>query len=59
MSDNFTLQNDPPKETRWQPPPTEKARQTVLWTGLTLPPETRNLFETDGSPEPIESKTPA
>lgn len=59
MSDNFTLQNDPPKESRWQPPPTEKVRQTVLFSGLDCLAGQADLFPTDGPPEPVECEAPA
>jgi hypothetical protein len=46
--DDFTLANDPPKETPWQPPPTEKARQKALFSGLDCLPGQEDLFPTDG-----------
>jgi hypothetical protein len=54
--DNFTLQNDRQKPTLWKPPPTEKARQTVLFAGLSCLPAQEDLFPTDGPPEPDLSK---
>lgn len=60
MNEPFRLINDPPKPPRGEFPGREAAIQTVLFTGLDLPGNTRMLFETDYAPneppeEPIRS----
>jgi hypothetical protein len=44
MSEPFQLANDPPKPPRGDFPGREPAQQTVLFTGLDLPRNTRSLF---------------
>lgn len=49
--DPFVLQNAPQKPTLWKGEPTEKRRQTVLFSGMDCLPGQRDLFATDGCRE--------
>jgi hypothetical protein len=50
MTDTFALTNDPPKPPRGDFPGRDKQQQKVLFTGLDLPPNTRELFDTSYTP---------
>jgi len=47
--EDFALSNPPPKPAKWKGVPSERCRQTVMLTGLSLLPNQQDLFQVDGS----------